>query len=170
MITPYQDVLNNIIQRLMNVRKNIWSEEFGLEGIDIDEVTREKHVERLVESHIQIQEYDILVSNDWNLSLGSGEEILSQFLRFSNPDYDFRIMNERACKASLEFIFKEPYQLNSFKQSSIFMVNLKLVCQQLNYNDFYDQLKDFAESQLIIFDFPEIAVAHQIVLLRILEE
>jgi hypothetical protein len=96
LITPYQDVLNNIIQRLMNVRTSIWSEEFGLEGVDIDETQRDKHVERVFENHIQIREYDILVSNDWNLSLGSGEEILSQFLRLSNGDYDFRIMNERA--------------------------------------------------------------------------
>lgn len=39
-ITPYQDVLNNIIQRLMAARNTVWSEEFGLEGIDIDEEER----------------------------------------------------------------------------------------------------------------------------------
>jgi hypothetical protein len=34
----------------MSVRRSLWSEEFGLEGIDIDEAQRDKHVETLIES------------------------------------------------------------------------------------------------------------------------
>jgi hypothetical protein len=50
------------------------------------------------------------------------------------------------------------------------MANLQLVCQQLNFTDFYGQLKDFAESQQINFDFSEVGVAHQLILSRILED
>lgn len=89
----------------MTVRNSIWSEDFGLEGLDIDEAEKEKHVERLVERYIQVQEYDILVSNDWNLNLGSGEEIISQFLKFSNGNYDFGTLHKRASEDSLHFIF-----------------------------------------------------------------
>jgi hypothetical protein len=49
------------------------------------------------------------------------------------------------------------------------MANLQLVCQKLNFTDFYGELKDFAESEQINFDFSEVEVAHQLILSRILE-
>ena len=83
-VSPYEDILNNIVREIMRARRQIWGEDFGLAGEELDAAEKEVHIERLVEHFISLSENEVLISHNWNLNLGSGEEILSQLLKFSN--------------------------------------------------------------------------------------
>lgn len=76
-ISAYQDILNTIIQKLMIARNSIWGEDFGLQGLQIEEAQKEQIIEKLVNNYIQLKEYEMCISNYWNFNMGSGEEILS---------------------------------------------------------------------------------------------
>jgi len=46
-------------------------------------------VEGLINHYVQRHEYEILAATDLNLHQGTGSEVLSSILKFSNKDYDF---------------------------------------------------------------------------------
>ena len=42
-----------------------------------------------INEQIQIKEFEICISNDWNLNQGNGADILAMVLQVSNDTYDF---------------------------------------------------------------------------------
>jgi hypothetical protein len=43
----------------------------------------------IINEQIQIKEFEICVSNDWNFNQGNGADILAMILQASNDTYDF---------------------------------------------------------------------------------
>jgi hypothetical protein len=83
-LSPYEHILNNIVREVMRARDSIWGNNFGLDDLEVAEDEKESYIEKMVEHFIELTENEILITHDWNLNTGSGEEILSQILRFSN--------------------------------------------------------------------------------------
>ena len=76
-LSPYEHVLNNIVREVMRARDHIWGENFGLGDQEVGEDERESIIEKMVEQFIGVTENEILITQEWNLNIGSGEEILS---------------------------------------------------------------------------------------------
>lgn len=68
----------------MRARESIWGHNFGLDDLEVTDDQSETYIEKMVEHFIELTENEILITHDWNLNSGSGEEILSKILKFSN--------------------------------------------------------------------------------------
>lgn len=76
-MSPYEHVLNNIVREVMRAHDHIWGDNFGLGDLEVGEDERESIIEKMVEQFIGVTENEILITQEWNLNIGSGEEILS---------------------------------------------------------------------------------------------
>jgi hypothetical protein len=61
----------------LRARDHIWGHDFGLGDLEIDQDKEESLIEKMVEQYIELAENEVLVTHNWNLNLGSGEEVLS---------------------------------------------------------------------------------------------
>lgn len=79
-ITPYQDILNIIVQRVIGASSMLWGDDFGMPEWFTDEERRQDYVERLISDYIQSCEHEILIGNNWNLSTITGLDLFHQLL------------------------------------------------------------------------------------------
>jgi hypothetical protein len=52
-----------------------------------------------------------MISGNWNFNLGTGEEILVQLLKYSDPSFDFGPMMAKVNKLALSHFLSHDYQL-----------------------------------------------------------
>lgn len=129
----------------MESRSLIWGKDFGLGGMELDASQKNEIILELTNSFVQNQEYDICIASNWNLNQGSGSEILSYFLKMSNNSYDFRMILEKVNSSALKgmFCIDAAFKLNAPRQSSVYLANLRQVCEQMKYDLFHKDLLEF---------------------------
>jgi hypothetical protein len=69
----------------------------------------------------------------------------------SNNSYDFRLIVEKVNSSSLKCMFTidAPFKLNAPRQSSVYLANLRLVCEQMRYESFHKELMEFVDQESI---------------------
>jgi hypothetical protein len=166
--TSYQHILDIIVRQVLRLGSSIWGDDFGVPP-HLDQGKREEAIESLLQGFVQMQEFDIMISGNWNFNLGSGEEILTQLLQLCNPSYDFRPMMVKVNKLALNHLMSKEYLLAPVRQSSIYLASLQLVCQQMDFPNFYTQLENFAHERQILFDLNEVSTIYSGILSTLLE-
>jgi hypothetical protein len=63
----------------------------------------------------------------------------------SNNSYDFRMIVDKVNSSSLRgmFTIDSPFKLNAPRQSSLYLANLRKVCEELKYDLFHKKLMEF---------------------------
>jgi hypothetical protein len=69
----------------------------------------------------------------------------------SNNSYDFRMIVDKVNSSSLKgmFTIDTPFKLNAPRQSSLYLANLRQVCEQMKYDSFHKELMEFVEHESI---------------------
>jgi hypothetical protein len=69
----------------------------------------------------------------------------------SNNSYDFRMIVEKVNASSLKgmFTIDSPFKLNAPRQSSLYLANLRQVCELMKYDSFHKELMEFVDHESI---------------------
>ena len=69
----------------------------------------------------------------------------------SNNSYDFRMIVDKVNCSSLKSLFTidSPFKLNAPRQSSVYLANLRQVCEHMKYDSFHTELMEFVEHESI---------------------
>lgn len=148
----------------MEARYYIWGKDFGLGGMEIEPSQKNELILELTNSFVQNQEYDICMANNWNLNQGSGSEILSCILKMSNNAYDFSMISDKVNQSTLKgmFCLDSAFKLNAPRQSSLYLANLRQVCELMKYDSFHTELMEFVEQEQIsrLIDLDQVEKIH----------
>ena len=86
-------------------------------GQDIEGSDRQSALEENINHYIQLQEYQILVSAEWNLNMPTGSNIFNLILKMSNESFDFSDTIKVVNKLSQLIIFFSEISLDSSNSS-----------------------------------------------------
>ena len=141
-MSPFQHILNKIANNLMQQSDLIWGPCYGISPVDYNLMQpnqRHEIIETLINRHVQTLEHEMLLTNDFILEKSSGYNIVLSILTLSTPNYNFAQILAQVEKKSLVFLFKSKKR---YRPSTVYMANLMLVCQILNYQNFYRELRE----------------------------
>ena len=157
MISPYQHLLDEIISEIMLYKSQLFR---------MSASSNAKQMEANVLGFIQLREYEILVSCDWNLNLWSGYDIYTILLKMSNENHDFTPLLMVVDTLALELIFlvtpheageEKSFQMKEDSQSTVYFAAMKAVCEFVQWNNFYGSFRDvFTINENIGLDFNQI--------------